>query len=152
MAVVVDVFPALCGLRSRPFRSPLFLPPSPLFGVWVRGRKVVVVRDFEHVGLGVVRDLAVALVDHVFPHRVDSPELTAFPVAVDADVAHRDLLSEVRDQPGRIGEVFDVGDEERVFAGHVEEIVCYRRGNVRAEEAVGRRKSRACGGYFLVQC
>ena len=110
------------------------------------------VGDFEHVALGVVCDLAVALVDHVFPHRVERPELAPLPVAVDADVVHRDLLSEVRDQPGRIGEVFEIRDEERVLAGHVYDAVLYRRGNVCAEEAVRRRKARARSGYFLLQC
>ena len=127
----IVLFPALRSLRgllrSRPLPLPLRPPcrplPLPLFGIRIRRRKVVIVGHFEHVLLGVVRDLAVALVEHVFADRIERPELAPLAVAIYAYVAHRDLLAEVGDESRDVDEIFRVRDEKGVLARHVREII-----------------------------
>ena len=127
LIAIIDVFPALRGLRSLlrplPLRPPFRLLPLPLFGIRIRRRKVVIVGHFEHRPLGLVRDLAVALVEHVFADRVERAELAPLAVAIDAHVAHRDLLAEVGDESRDVDEVFRVRDEKGVLDRHVREVI-----------------------------
>ena len=152
IVLVVDVFPALGSFGSPLLLGPpLRLLPFFLFGVRVGRREIVMVRYLEHVVLGIVRNLAVALVDHVLADGVERAEFASPAVAVYADVAHGDLLAEVGDQSRDVDEVLRVGNEKRVLARHVREIIFQGSGNARAEETVGWRKSRSCGGDLLIQ-
>lgn len=111
----------------------------PLVGLFLcAGRigcgEVVIVRDLEPVDLGIVSNLAMALVDHVFANGFQSVEFSSPSVAVDAHVADCNLFREVVDEAGDVDEIIGVGDEERVGGGHVGEIVLEGRGGGGAEE------------------
>ena len=105
--------------------------------IWVRRGKVVKVGDAEPVDLGVVCDLAVALVEHVFADCVERVEFPAPAVAVYADVVHDDLFCEVIHEAGEVDEVVGVGDEEGVGGGHVGEVVLEGWRRCGAEETGG---------------
>jgi hypothetical protein len=122
--VLVDVFPPIV----------VFLRLG-----WIGWREIVIVRDLELVDLGIVGDLAVALVDHVFADGLQGVELPAFAVAVYADVADGDLFCEVVDEAGDVDEIVGIGDEEGVGGGHVGEIVLEGGERGGAEETRGGR-------------
>jgi hypothetical protein len=91
--------------------------------VWVGTAKIVKVGDLKMVDFGVVCNLAMALVEHVLPHGFEGAELLPLAIAVDADVAHSNLLTEVQDEALDIDEVLGVWDKEGVGGGNVCEIV-----------------------------
>ena len=130
--VSINVFPVIAGLL-----------------LWVGRRKVVIIRDFELVVLGIVGDLAMALVDHVFADGVEGVELPAFTVAVYADVADGDLFCEVVDEAGDVDEEIGVGDEKGVGRGHVGEVILEGGGRGCAKEAGGGRGRLLLGGCGL---
>lgn len=86
----------------------------------------------------------------MFAHGVHAPEFFAFLVAMDAHIAHCDLLAKIRDKAGDVDEILGVWDEERVRGGHVREVSLERGGDGRAEEAVVLGETRARSGDFLV--
>ncbi len=123
--ITLGVFPTLRSILLDPLLRPPFLLAAalPFLGIRIRRGKIIKIGHLEHVVLGVVRDLAVAFIDHVFAHGVERAELASFPVAVYADVAHCEFLAEVGYEALGVDEVFGVGNEEGVLARHVREVV-----------------------------
>ena len=129
VAVLFDVLPLVFGgIAIVCFVFSLWL-----MGVRVRCRKIVIVGKFQPIVLGVVRDLAMTLVDHVFSRGFERSETFAFAVAINADVPDHDLFAEVGDEAGDVDEVFRVGDEEGVDGGHMRQVVFEGGGGLGAE-------------------
>jgi len=86
----------------------------------------------------------------MLPNGVDATEGFASLVAVDADVADRDLFTKIADEALEVDEILGIGDEEGVGDGHVSEIVVEGSGLVCAEEAVeGGGAGTGRGDLFL---
>lgn len=131
IVVAISIFPFLVFLDHD---GPALLAAFASIGI--RGREVVEIGQLQPVFLCIVGELAVALVQHVFPDGVEGAEVAALAVAVEADIADGDLLAEVSEQAADIGDVFGVGDEERMRDKHVREVVFYGGGRLGAEEAL----------------
>lgn len=91
------------------------------------------------------------LVNHVLPDGLERAVLLALAVAAEADVSDRHLLSEIKQQTGKVDKVLAVGDEETVLLLHVlgRLVLVLERGDV-AEQARRRRESQSGVGNLSV--
>lgn len=104
---------------------------------WIGWGEIIIIRDLELVDFGIVSDLAMALVEHVFANGLQGVAFPAFSAAVYAHIADGDLFDEIADEAVDVDEIVCVGDEERVGGGHVGEIILEGWEGEGAEETGG---------------